>query len=666
MKDKFFILHILSPRDPAYPVKKNLNMVHTGSFLLSQVSYEKGLQIMRNWFFLVILCFMGRVFPATDSQLRLSDVRNTMEEIFSYHVEAKEISSVLVKRSFKNFIDQFDSQKIYLTEKEIRPFLELTSAQIESIVNHYYGDEYPEFTLLSRTLGQAMERSRKWRQELYSDFLAQGDALVVDFSDTPGTLTKTAALLKKRLRYQLVSLFKLENKNKDSHFWTAERRQKVCALYEKRLVAFESTYAGNEHELALHILKAMARGLDAHTAYFSPLEAKEMRSSLEKQFEGVGIVLREGLDGIEITDLVTNGPAARSGKIAPGDLLVEIDGKLLEGASFREVLDALQGHGQKEMQLGFKRAGDLFSVELKREKILMEDERLLYTYEPFADGIIGKLTLPSFYESAQAPSCEADLRTALRELKKQGKVLGLVLDMRGNLGGFLNQAVKVAGLFMTSGVVVISKYAEGEIQYLRNLDPRLYYSGPLVILTSKMSASAAEIVAQALQDYGVGLVVGDERTYGKGTIQYQTVTDSGAEAFFKVTVGRYYTVSGKSTQIEGVKADIHVPTTYAPYNIGERYLDYPLKNDQVAPAYADRLLDVPMHNRNWFAKNYLPYLQKKESQWFQMLATLKANSSYRLEHDPNFKAFLKKMESEADLQMEEAVHILHDMNKLAQ
>jgi carboxyl-terminal processing protease len=608
---------------------------------------------------------MGRIFPATDSQLRLADVRNTMEQMFSYHVEAKEISATLVKRSFKNFIDQFDSQKIYLTEKEVRPFLELTSAQIESIVDHYYGDEYPEFTLLSRTLAQAIERSRAWRQELYNDFLTQGDALVVDFSDTPSTLAKTPAQLKKRLRFQLVSLFKLENKNKDPNFWTKERRQKVCALYEKRLAYFETTYAGNEHELALHILKAMSRGLDAHTAYFSPAEAKEMRSSLEKQFEGVGIVLREGLDGIEIAGLVTNGPAARSGKIVPGDLLVEIDSKPIEGASFRDVLDALQGGGKKEISLGFKRGADLFFVDLKREKILMEDERLIYTYEPFADGIIGKLTLPSFYESVEAPSCEADLRTALRELKKHGKVLGLVLDLRGNLGGFLNQAVKVAGLFMTSGVVVISKYAEGEIQYLRNLDPRLYYSGPLVILTSKMSASAAEIVAQALQDYGVALVVGDERTYGKGTIQYQTVTDSGAEAFFKVTVGRYYTVSGKSTQIEGVKADIIVPTTYAPYNIGERYLDYPLKNDQVAPAYADGLVDVPMHNRNWFAKNYLPYLQKKESQWFQMLTTLKTNSSYRLEHDPNFKAFLKKMESDLDLQMEEAVHILQDMNQIA-
>ncbi len=636
---------------------------------------------MRKTAFLVFFFLIKTVFAAPHShQLKVTDVRNTMEEMFSYHVEAKEMSSLVVKRSFKNFIDQFDSQRIYLTQSETRAFLELTSSQIESIVDHYYADEYPEFLTLNKTIVKAIERVRGWRQELYADFMAKGEALDVGFSDNLSQVATNTNQLKKRLRMQLVNLFRLENKHKDQNFWTAERRQKVCGLYEKRFSHYERNYfpshEGGEHYFALHILKAMARGLDAHTAFFSPEEAIEMRSSLEKQFEGIGVVLREGLDGIEIAGLVNGGPAEKCGKIIPGDILVEIDGSPVVNASYREVLDGLKGDGRKEVNLGLKRcdnqgAESLVRVDLKREKILMEDERVIYSAEPFADGIIGKLTLPSFYESAQAPSCEADLRVALRELKKQGKLHGLVLDMRNNLGGFLSQAVKVAGLFMTSGVVVISKYAEGEIQYLRNLDPRIYYNGPLVVLTSKMSASAAEIVAQALQDYGVGIVVGDERTYGKGTIQYQTVTDTAAEAFFKVTVGRYYTVSGRSTQIEGVKADILVPTDYAPYNIGERYLDYALKNDQVAPAYADSLADVPPHNKLWFQKNYLPYLQKKESQWFQMLSTLKGNSAYRVEHDPNFQIFLKKMDQETldigenDLQMEEAVRIVQDMNKIA-
>jgi carboxyl-terminal processing protease len=167
----------------------------------------------------------------------------------------------------------------------------------------------------------------------------------------------------------------------------------------------------------------------------------------------------------------------------------------------------------------------------------MRDFRLQAFDEPFGDGLIAKLTLPAFYESEEGSSCEKDMRDALRKLKAKGKVLGVVLDLRENSGGFLNQAVKTAGLFITSGVIVISKYAQGELQYLRDLDGRVYYTGPLLVLTSKASASAAEIVAQALQDYGTALVVGDERTYGKGSIQYQNVTERGSGAFFKVTVG---------------------------------------------------------------------------------------------------------------------------------
>jgi carboxyl-terminal processing protease len=598
-----------------------------------------------------------------------------MEEMFSYHVETREMTATLAKRSFKIFSEQFDPQKIYLTQAELKPFLELSSTQLEMVIDHYFADEYPEYQTLNSTISKAIERARQWRQEFYAEFMAQGDKINVGFSDTPSQSASNPDQLRKRIRLQLMQLFMLENKANDPQFWTVERRQKVCALYEKRFAHYESGYLPSnksEHYLAMHILRAMARGLDAHTAYFSPEEAYEMRSSLEKQFEGIGVVLRENIEGVEISDFVKGGPAERSGKIQIGDLLVEIDGKPIAN-SYADVLQQLKGSGKKEVNLGLRRGADVYNVELKREKIIMEGERLTYAAEPFADGIIGKLTLPSFYESSDSSSCEADIREALRELKKKGKLLGVVLDMRNNLGGFLSQAVKVSGLFITSGVVVISKYAQGEVQYLRNIDPRVYYNGPLVVLTSKLSASAAEIVAQALQDYGVALVVGDERTYGKGTIQYQTVTDTGAQSFFKVTVGRYYTVSGRSTQIEGVKADIVVPSAYAPYSIGERYLEYALRNDQIPPAYADPLADVPQKSRLWFQKNYLPYLQKKESDWVKMLPTLKSNSNYRLKNDQDFQVFLKQMDrqsdpnfnvGENDLQMGEAVSIIKDMINL--
>jgi carboxyl-terminal processing protease len=361
---------------------------------------------------------------------------------------------------------------------------------------------------------------------------------------------------------------------------------------------------------------------------------------------------------------------------------VEINGRSVENASYDDVLRLLQDSGSGAVQIGLRRfregnAGELYQVELRREKIVMQDDRVQYSFERFGDGIIGKIDLPSFYESGEGMSCEVDLKEALRGLKKQGDLKGLVLDMRENSGGFLNQAVKVAGLFVSSGIIVISKYAHGETQYLRDLDGRTYYNGPLVILTSRGSASAAEIVAQALQDYGTALVVGDDRTYGKGTIQYQTVTDSSAASFFKVTVGRYYTVSGRTTQIDGVLADINVPTSYSALAIGERYLQYPLKSDRIPSAYVDPLSDIDPRNRPWFQKNYMANLQKKISLWTQMLPQLSSNSAYRLQQNKDYVLFLGALEQSRkgerftptaqanwgvdDLQMLEAVNILKDM-----
>lgn len=627
--------------------------------------------------------------------LKRTDVRATMQEMLAYHVEYKEFSPLLARRTLKIYIEQFDPEKVYLLSNEAKPYLSPLEEQQSILVQKYRRDDLSEYENANQTIQHSIMRARAYRLELEKELIASDEELkpiIVEYLDYAAEEKE----LKVRIRNQLLKILAVEKRLNASQAWTAKQRQKIFSLWEKRFTRMENPYLASnnqksfpmtskEHLLCMHVLKAMARSLDAHSSFFSPEEAYEMRTLLEKQFEGIGVILREGIDGVVIHDMVKGGPAERCGKMSSGDLLVEIDGVSVEGVPYEEVLKRLQGEGKGKIQLGLRHYSAnskaiFYQVDLKREKIVMQDERVQFTYETYGDGIIGKLVLPSFYENGEGLSCEVDLREALRTMKKQGNLLGLVLDMRENSGGFLNQAVKVAGLFITSGVVVISKYAQGEIQYLRDLDGRSYYNGPLVILTSKASASAAEIVAQALQDYGTGIVVGDDRTYGKGTIQYQTVTDPAANSFFKVTVGRYYTVSGRSTQIDGVKADIIVPTAYFALNIGERYLEYPLKNDRVPSAYIDPLTDIDQRNRAWFQKNYLPNLQKKLSLWTQMLPELTANSAYRLKENKNYKSFLKALEQEKngqpfvptfqenwgfeDLQMAEAVNILKDMTML--
>lgn len=640
---------------------------------------------------LFFFCFLQFSFTGP-SPLKKTDVRKTMSEMLSYHVEYKEFSPFLARRSMKVYLEQFDPDKLYLLASEVKPFLDMREEQLNRVVAKYNSDDLSDFEALNAVVQKGIARQQQWREELEKQMIVDGN-VDLGIGESYFDYAKSESELKERVRKQLVRVLLLEKSLSTTQKWTPQHRQKVFALWERRFRRMENPYmnldskgaaipaAQSEHFLAMHMLKAMAKSLDAHTSYFSPEEAHEMRASLEKQFEGIGVVLREGVDGVMISDLIKGGPADKSGKITSGDLLIQIDGVSVENAPYEEVLAKLQGSSSRKLKLGLKRmAVDgtpvFINVELQREKIVMQDERLQYTTEPFADGYIAKITLPSFYESGDDSSCEKDMREALRELKLKGKIYGIVLDMRENSGGFLNQAVKLAGLFITSGVVVVSKYAQGEVQYLRDIDGRRYYDGPMIILTSRASASAAEIVAQALQDYGVALVVGDERTYGKGTIQYQTVTDDEANAFFKVTVGRYYTVSGRSTQIEGVKADLVVPTFYSAFNIGERYLEYPLKSDRIPSAYNDPLLDVDPRNMRWFQRNYIPMLQKKVSVWNQMLPDLKGNSAYRLRNDKDYQIFLQTLYAQAsrqyaptfknnfgsdDLQMTEAVKILKDM-----
>lgn len=604
------------------------------------------------------------------------------------HVEHTEISPLLLKRASKIFIEQFDTSKMYFLESEVQAFAQISKKKLENGINQYRKDDLSNFIEINHAVGKAIKRTRQWRQEYEKELILSVQDIQSAREETFLSFADTEEQLKNRVHNQLSYILLEEKKLNQLDEWSPHDREKIFNLWERRFQSKEATYLAKnseeEHYLAIHSLYALAKSLDAHSSYFSPEEALEMRAILEKQFEGVGVVLREGINGVIIENLVKGGPAEKSQKVQVGDQIVQIGKAKVSDMSYSEVLTAFKGDGSKELQLGLKRKGDarIHTVILQREKITMDDERLKCHSTPCGNGHIGILTLPSFYEGGHLTSAERDMREAIKKLKKQAPLKGIVLDLRENSGGFLAQAVKVAGLFVSQGVIVISKYARGEIKYLRNLDGQLQFDGPLIVLTSRASASAAEIVAQALQDYGVALVVGDQETYGKGTIQFQTVTDKDAKAFYKVTVGRYYTVSGRSTQIEGVKADIVVPTIFSSYRIGERFLEYPLPSDQVSAAYIDPLTDIDFRSRTWFQKNYLPNLHQPQDKWKKNLTQLRGNSKYRLASDKNFVQFMQEQEKkvgrssrhfkrgeastwgEVDLQMAEALNILKDMIEL--
>ncbi len=646
-----------------------------------------------------LLLLVGGFGPgfAVQQTLRLHDIPKVLERFFSFHIENKELSPVLIRRAFKIYIEQFDPDKSYLLSQEVLPYLQISDQKANEIISRLKAGDYSDFLTLNALFQKSVHRSVAIRSLLAQDLLQRDISEQMAIGSSNSKYASSESELAERQQVRMVRFF-FYHQNR-SPIDSLERKAKVFSLFERKVRRSEAnvlflTASGDplpkekvEHYLSTKILKSFAKSLDTHTSFFSPEEAYEMRMSLEKQFEGVGVVLSEGIDGVMIAELIKGSPAEKSGKIKINDLLVEIDGKQVNQISFEDVLDLLKKRDRGEVILGFKRIDlqakneSFYRVSLRKQPIEMADERIQTSVEKFGDGVIGKIALHSFYENSDGVSSEKDMREAIKSFREQGELHGLILDLRENSGGFLSQAVKVAGLFISNGVVVISKYGKGEMHYLRNIVGRQYFSGPVVILTSKMSASAAEIVAQALQDYGVAVIVGDERTFGKGSIQYQTVTDEKADLFFKVTVGRYYTPSGKSTQIDGVIADIEVPTQYAPYNIGERFLEYPLPRDAVDPAYNDPLTDLDERTQKVFQQRYLPFLQRVVPFWKKALPQLKKNSALRLAGNPDFQSFLRRAErikarqagqpvntidepiriGLEDLQMLEAVNIVKDM-----
>lgn len=638
--------------------------------------------------FRIFFFFFLVVFPAygQDTLLKSQDVRSIMDQLFEYHIDKKEISDVILERSLKIYVDQFDPSHAYLLDEEVAPYTLPNRNTLQFIMSGYTKDDYEIYFSLNTLFQKSIERARQWRIHWAQNpkkLIAAAEQWKSE-SEPEKSFARTKKDLERRHYDRFIGLLAFQIKQLKSSSYEGKEK-KLIALCEKQIALIENGYLGLndqnlpisqpklQHEIVLRVLKSLAQSLDAHTTYFSPDEAYALKVQLEKGMCGIGVVLREGMEGIAIHELIKGGPAEKGGHLQIGDTIVEVDGIPVQAASFRHVLEIMRGKDGSKIILGILRhhgqTSDFLRVELVRSKIVLDNKRVDVEAEPFGDGIIGKITLHSFYEGSDGVSSEKDLKEAIDHLRLQGPLYGLVLDMRDNGGGFLSQAVRVSGLFISSGVVVISKYSDGSLKYYRVLDGAPYYEGPLVTLLSRGSASATEIVAQTLKDYGLTVIVGDEQTFGKGSIQHQTVTNDRTNSFFKVTIGKYYTVSGKSTQLDGVKADILIPSAYQFEELGEAYLEFPLASDSLNPAFEDPLTDVEPFMRNWFSKYYVPTLQKRQENWTALIPQLQANSQRRISGNQNYQLFLKKMKKEGtesqygsnDLQMEESVNVVKDM-----
>ncbi len=373
----------------------------------------------------------------------------------------------------------------------------------------------------------------------------------------------------------------------------------------KRYTRFlESLEENDEEDVNNYFLSALAAAYDPHSEYFSESEMESFKIGMNNSLVGIGALLQMNEGAAEIQGLVVGGPADRGGDLAVKDRIVGVaqgkDGEMVDVMymKLQKVVDMIRGEKGSVVRLKVNPSDasdpsvtrDIF---IERDVVNLKDKLAnAEMIETEKERRIGWINLSSFYADMDGgeTSTTADIKLLLGRLMKEG-IEGLVLDLRSNGGGSLDEAIDLTGLFVPGGPVVQSKDWRGNVDSLRSQNKEAMYSGPMIVLTDRTSASASEILAAALQDYKRALIVGDPSTFGKGTVQtiipvkrYMSLfSDKSRAGALKVTIRKFYRISGDTTQKKGVIPEVVLPSRFDAMEIGEAALDYPLENDQIAP-----------------------------------------------------------------------------------
>ncbi len=624
---------------------------------------------------LFLLFLSNAAYAAKPPALTPRDTKIKLEEIFKSHVCYHTLTPVIAKRALVNFLEELDPIKTYFLSSEIEAWLNPTDALLGKIVQDYKNEEFTTFFEIQALMLRAIERRHKLElitQNLPSNVRAS------EFRDLPWASSEEELgnrLLRMR-SLQLEAAKKLDQETQE---------QFLCRLDKRRLRREEELTPKSLEEqkqiVLSFVLKAISSSLDSQTAYFTPAEANQFMIQVQQRLFGIGAQLRDDLNGFSIVRIVEGGPASLQEGLKVGDRIIAVNGEPVVGLDIVEAVEKIRGQQGSKAQLTILRPTpdgqeEKLEVGIIRGEVVLKETRLETSFEPYGDGIIAIVHLFSFYQDQNSSSAK-DIKTAIETLSKQHSIKGVILDLRNNAGGLLPQAVSVTGLFIAKGIVVSIKDNSGEVQHLRHLEEKPFWDGPLLVLTNRASASAAEIVAQTLQDYGRALVVGDPETYGKGTFQTFTLESShfgkvNPKGEYKVTRGRYYTVSGKSPQLRGVIADIVVPGLFSQMDIGEKYAKYPLESDTIEPNFLDTLKDIPPTHRAQVIPFYQFNLQQITTEYTDHLPLLRSHAQTRIENNKNYQTFLRLIQKDAesapsetcgnnDLQLAETINIMKDL-----
>ena len=523
------------------------------------------------------------------------------------HYHPQEINDSFSENVYDRFLERLDPAKRYFLQSDIDEFSKFKTLIDDQINN----EDLSFFFLVYERLIQRMEESKPYyKQVLNTKFdFDKNETYNVDYEKATYAKSNNEIIKVWHNQLKFTTLSRLndkliieEDKKKEDEAYTKKsfnelekeaRETTLTNMNESFQRLEELTYS----DWFSTFINSISEGFDPHTTYFDPVVKKRFDISMAGKLEGIGARLQKKNDYTKVSELISGGPAWKQGELEVGDFITKVaqgdeEPVNIVGMRLDDAIEYIKGKKGTEVKLTLKKIdGTTKVISIIRDVVELEETFVKSSIVKKDGRTFGLINLPKFYidfDEKNFRNSATDMAQEIERLKTEN-VEGLVLDLRNNGGGSLQTAIEISGLFINKGPVVQVKYRDRDADVKKDKDPKIQWNKPLVVLVNELSASASEIFAAAMQDYGRAVIIGGKQTYGKGTVQsvldlnryHNLKEDIGA---LKMTIQKFYRINGGSTQLEGVHSDIMLPDRYTYMNIGERDLDNPLKFDKVPEA----------------------------------------------------------------------------------
>ena len=556
--------------------------------------------------FLHIIVFIAIIlFGFSFSSKKFSDPNKEklLIEVVKYVVEKGHYSSLdiddkISEKIYNTYIEQLDAQKRFFLQSDIRQFEKYKFRLDDQIKDQ----DLTFFNLVYETSRERINEVKTYYEEIMSnsfDF-SSNENINLDFENKSFARSKNEIKnrWRKQLKYSTLDIISLKLGDSIKYIDDNTRDDSMTLIKKNTDDFFDYISEMDRDDWFANYINAFLNQLDPHTVYFNPDDKERFDTNISGKFHGIGARLQKTEGTVKIVDIIVGGPIWKDKLLDVGDLILKVaqenqDPVDIIGMKLDDAIKLIKGPADSYVTLTVKKlSGEIKDVLIQRGIVELEELYAKSTLINKGDKNYGYISLPKFYidfADRKSRNSANDVKNEIIKLKNNG-ISGLILDLRNNGGGALQTVVDMTGLFIEKGPVVQVKSTGNRKQVLYDKDPQVVWDGPLVVLMNKMSASASEILAGALQDYNRAVIIGNEKSFGKGTVQNvidlnRFISNSSYDlGAIKITTDKFYRINGESVQLEGVKSDIIIPDSYKYIFNGEKDEKNPLKWDKIGPA----------------------------------------------------------------------------------